>query len=1178
MEDKILTQNKIPGCNQLTRPEEIKALSKYLKNIRKTQEDHTHLENNNIEVPGRTTGKLKTINSLENHIEGLDRVEGINNLYSEESRISIDGNSIKNEDELYTVNSRESLSIQNDNVHLNNSKETLKIESDVEINSYQDKLDIKSDNESLLNKKEKISLDNIESTDNLYTKKEILEVNNKESILPDKKENLVDKREIELESSKIIIDKKDQKDLSSVKIDLESNNDNPSLSTTKDTLIINNDSDLSSHRENLNLGKDFNDLDNTKINIEVPDKLKNLGNDIINLVKDNKDSELLNYKEILNTDEEIGELPSDKEKIEEAEFNGNLSTTIKNLNNTENKVTSLSKESINLNNTDNSSPESLSNYRDDLNNIDLNNSLEDHREDILTEDNNSLTNHKEELSINKDNISLEDYKEKLLAENNNSLVDHKETLTINKDNSLNNFKELLEVDDNNSLNNYKESLAVDDNDLLENYKELLKINNDELTLEDYLDSLEGLDNYEVTNLEQHIERLDKTIVSELSKESIKIPEVNENEFEGYNPLDEEQLNSFEGELTNFYDSILEVPEVESAPRIDGDYNHFNPDNIDSENIYDSVLEIPEINESHIIEELNNNDKAEIPEKNKISNIENLNEDYYISLPKETKDISDLNKNKKETLNSSNGPGNYKYSKDINSLPTKSIEGLDMKLPEFGLDSLNTNNYLRWTAEKAIQGTKLHGESKQLLIDETLAGLVVARDELEKLTKSNRYRLPGNDGGVLGDLVSSGASGVLSNIGNRLGNAVNTAIGSKSVDISNPLNRPKKKKFKIKETSEFDNANNRLTSSNPEGLISSNSVFSAKEKELLTKIVNEGTKASEKKKGNKFWKKLGKAIKNLAIGGNSGNGGYNFKSNYISGSGILTTLMDLCGVSEEDNKVETLEGLQNLLKSSPYISTPDKFTSTGYSSNRIQTLDSNAYWEVILEPYAGTENGNLNYLPGIHEINVRNIKKYGVNTAYNKWIPFTGFDLQKAKMTSKTLNLYDGEISYPISMEFTNELRITIADDQYKSWRTYFEECSKAAIYNSEGHSKEYYNPSQDKEIEEMTLTAIDTNNICVAMYKNICFRCRIYVLTPQYSTIRKFDLLIVMKDFSEEYTGDMGDGAGDITVSFSVVGENPKDNPPKAITINNEPAKKKKGIDYGSIVESGVNSVIGLIK
>lgn len=48
IEKELLKQNKIPGCDQLTRPEEIKALSKYLKNIRTTQENYTSLGKNNL--------------------------------------------------------------------------------------------------------------------------------------------------------------------------------------------------------------------------------------------------------------------------------------------------------------------------------------------------------------------------------------------------------------------------------------------------------------------------------------------------------------------------------------------------------------------------------------------------------------------------------------------------------------------------------------------------------------------------------------------------------------------------------------------------------------------------------------------------------------------------------------------------------------------------------------------------------------------------------------------------------------------------------------------------------------------------------------------------------------------------------------------------------------------------
>ena len=46
-------------------------------------------------------------------------------------------------------------------------------------------------------------------------------------------------------------------------------------------------------------------------------------------------------------------------------------------------------------------------------------------------------------------------------------------------------------------------------------------------------------------------------------------------------------------------------------------------------------------------------------------------------------------------------------------------------------------------------------------------------------------------------------------------------------------------------------------------------------------------------------------------------------------------------------------------------------------------------------------------------------------------------------------------------------------------------------------------------------------------------------MTPQYATIRKFNLLCVLKDFEETYSGDIDAGGYDLNLSFSIVGENP---------------------------------------
>jgi hypothetical protein len=72
MADKILKQNKIPGCERLTRPEEIKALSKYLRHIKRDLENRTDLEETTLEIPGKTTGQFHDVSELPTEYDKLD--------------------------------------------------------------------------------------------------------------------------------------------------------------------------------------------------------------------------------------------------------------------------------------------------------------------------------------------------------------------------------------------------------------------------------------------------------------------------------------------------------------------------------------------------------------------------------------------------------------------------------------------------------------------------------------------------------------------------------------------------------------------------------------------------------------------------------------------------------------------------------------------------------------------------------------------------------------------------------------------------------------------------------------------------------------------------------------------------------------------------------------------------
>ena len=1331
IENEILKQNKIPGCDQLTRPEEVKALSKYLKSIRTTQENHTSLEKDNLELPGRTTGRIPEINSLEDYIEGLDGVRGIKSLYKESSREPLSDNRNSDSAEnhgLYTEKTRENL-YDPRKTELEKHREDIVNKKNILEPTLEDRREELTEEPKELKSlgTEKLNLEGVRDVRNLYINtKENLKVPEKDLELGKERESLIDNHNLELDLTRIDLEgfkdlsykeqlEVDSKnELDTTRISLEKTIETSELSSYREDLKETPEEldKLEDHREKLNSGKDnLKELEDTKVKLRNPVDDAELSKTKVSLERTVEDKELETYRENLRkTPEELDELENHKESLRSGEELKSLPEDKITLGGTVKVLEELGNTKIDLEGTEESEISTLEDYRENLS-VEDNNSLEDTRidltgtkeaemselEDYLDDLENTKDYEASELedtridltgtkefepkSLEDERINLEGTKEYESSSLEDERIDLKGTEEA-EPKALENERidlENTEESEISTLEDYRENLSVEDNNSLEDTRiDLTGTKEAEMSeLEDYLDDLENTKDYEASeledtridltgtkefepkslederinlegtkeyessslederidlkgteeaepeSLEDFIDKLEDTRDFELEDEKLELPETSGDGYEGYTPLGPEELDSLGGNINNFYDSLLEVPEIADAPRQSGDYTPLGPEELDSlggdlGNFYDSILEVPETdNENYLspeeVEKIIENPEQQYNYKDKLpevakgnsaprvetegsynylspEEVEKIieNPTYFYNQQKEIPETDNENYlspeevekiienptyfyNQQKEIPDAQAPDGqeiYKYSENP-ELSSEQVEGPPMKLPKFGLESLNLSNYLRWTAEKAVGWTGVHGEARQLLVNETLAGLVVARDELEKVTKSNRYRLPGNDGGLLGDLVSGGVSGALDNLGDKLGDAVNSIVGSKSVDISNPLNRPDENKFKY---NGFEEANTRSTSSNASNPIKSQSVFSYDEIELLSKITNEGAK---KNSSSSFWKKAGSALKDMALGSSGGERTYSFKNNYISGKGILITLEELCGISSDTDDTNTVEGLYNVLKSSPFITTPDKFTSTGYSNYNIQTLDTNAFWEIALEPYAGPENGDLNYLPGIHEINIRNIVMHGVNTAYNKWIPFTSFDLQKSKMTSKTLSLYDGEISYPVSMEFTNELRITIADDQYKSWRRYFEECAKAAIYNSEGHTSDYYILPPD----EYSLTAIDTNNVCIAMYKNICFRCRIYVMTPQYSTIQKFDLLLVMKDFSEEYTGDIGDGAGDLTVSFSIVGENPNEGKiPEVKVIQHKAPDNSSKTDYGSIVESGVNSVMKLIK
>ena len=1175
IEKELLKQNKIPGCDQLTRPEEIKALSKYLKNIRTTQENYTSLGKNNLEIPGITTGKLPKIDNLEDHI---DTLKVTNSIELVNGSVSLDGN-------FKEVNNLENFKdnlLDDRDISLDNHEEYLIDDRKISLEHIKEKLNVVDKNKL---SSQKIKLINNKEIHKLENTKENLDI--EENI--DSLENFSDKITLS--------DKNDIKELNEHVEKLVNTEQNIVNSLEKEKIYINNSNEIT----NLSNFKDSIEVQENKI-IELPNKkesLKNIKNQVVNNISsykeeipnELKESNSLNTSnEKLRTPEELNSIYSEKIKLEGEVKDSNLS------NYKEDFVGTINEPSLN---------DTKINLEGEIKDQSLNNT----RLNIIDDRDPTLSDYKEGFVGNINEPYLDNTKINIEDSRKNSLSDYKENFvgTINEPTLSNYIEDFIGDIKEQSLGDTKVDIEGEIKDSSLDDTRINIEDNRETTLTDYIEDLIGIINEP---------SLEDTIIN--------IPDSDNNA-----PRTEGSYNYIPENNAALYEESIERPDSDNnAPRQNADYNYIPENNAA---LYEESIERPEtsigprqdkrlykplteeeLENYETIDEVNGEYKENIPEtsigprvdkklykpltEEELENYETIDEvngEYKESLIRSTtpilgkdsegKDIKQEDYNyldEQSTKDIIEGKGNRKRInlEEVDKNSNLYGDGIkeDMpsyKLPEFNIDSLNLNNYIRWAAEKTV-GQLPGGKGRDLLMDETIAALVVAREKLEKISKSNRDRLPGDDM----DLVSGGVSGALDNLGNRLGDAISSNFG-KEIDIKNPINRPETGDSnnigswgEETRTTGWTSGNNRYSSSMPGIGNSVESPFGMKEFNLHRKISGAKSNQSE---SSSFWKKVGETAKDTLLGTGSSEKDYSFRTNYLSGNGIRMTLEDLCNMSPENSNLDSVENLMKLLKASPFITTTSKFTSDPQYGYRSQTLDTNAYWELTLEPYVGVENGNISYLPGIHEINAINIAQHGVNTTYNRWIPYTSFDLQKSKMTSKTLSLYDGEISYPISMEFTNEFRLNIADDQYKSWRTYFERCAQVAIYNSEGHDENYYKNGGNGD--SLEITAIDTSNVCIAMYKNICFRCRIYVMTPQYSTIRKFDLLLVLKDFSEEYTGDIDGGAGDLTVSFSIVGENPANVPMKSNIIN-PPEKKDSGKDYSSIIEGGVNSIIGLIK
>ena len=421
-----------------------------------------------------------------------------------------------------------------------------------------------------------------------------------------------------------------------------------------------------------------------------------------------------------------------------------------------------------------------------------------------------------------------------------------------------------------------------------------------------------------------------------------------------------------------------------------------------------------------------------------------------------------------------------------------------------------------------------------MLDKVLMELVNLRDKGERATKSNRDRLPGGTGLLQQAIMDTDVIKTITNIGRSIFSKIRSNIkGSSHGDTSDPFNRPVTK----------ENYTYSLEQDNFEkGTTTVGWYDPFDEKESVGKTIN----PLEAIKG---------VLSNSKTGIN-----YRFDENYLRGAGIRTTLFDLAEHNLGSSPIESVEGLMQVIRQSPLITEPSKFilapsSDSGHNRKRTTTLDTNNYWEIVIEPYLGLDNGFCSYLPCIDEINVLNRYAHGVKTFYTRWIPVISFDLSRSRTSSKSIGLFGGEFTIPGGVEYSNELRLTILDDVYKSWRRYFEKCADVGVYNSEVHFMDYYGYSNEGKLsldnwsigKELSgnladrVTVVDKTAFALAPYKNITFRIRIYIMTPQYSTINKYDLLATLKEVSIERTGDIDPGSQDLELSFSIVGETNED-------------------------------------
>ena len=1118
MAEKILKQNKIPGCERLTRPEEIKALSKYLRNIKETLEENTDLEETTLEVPGKTTGQLHNISELPDDVAyRLETINPIESLY--DSVIGLEDTR---------------------DIGLSEHRENLEDNREPELSGYRDDLEDNreinlSDYKETVEDNREIGLgDHIEGLEDT-----------RDTELFDYRENLEDNREINLSDYKDVLEDKREPKLSDYRDNIEDDR-TPELSDFKDTLEDNRDNILSDYRDDI---VDEREPELSDYQDKIEDTRDNSLGDYRENIYDNRDLNLSDYRDDIVDEREL-ELSDYKETISDIPGTEELPNTTDELVGGEFRVIpSLPdfKDTI-VDTRDNT----LEDYRDPLTDT-REPELEDTRLDITDEREPTLEDTRIDISDTRDNSlsdvriditdlcepELSDVRLDIQDDRNPELPDTRLDLEDTRENALSDFREDLTDERENSLSDYKESFAGEVNEV-----------------ESLYDAVLGLEDDREPELSDYQEELTDEREPELSDTIIERPDNNEEEarIDGVFPNNEWNTDGSPGYYGSFDDVIPKLVDDRETELSDHIENLEDDREPELEDFQDTLTDDrdPELSDV-IIEALENENPDPLYET-----LANLSEgdlyNFVLQIYNEREHDSDLEidsewKEKISGLISAFlNPDDPNYKEVTKPISPRNAHRFEDEL--FRSIRLIDN-------EEEIEGSLSRNSDGTGRIDgdyDFIDGTNTTKSQVKKHTEDDYKDIP------ISEMPQDSTELMIEYIrylaeqkehphqssGHRRSSRRHpcTRASGSSLRFSkyirekpNPINRPEVNFYgEPKKTYAFELGNSRYEANKKKG---NAGVIG----NLWDSILNTGMNAAEN-----FGREL--------LGAVGYDRSYLFVDNYLTGGGIRTTLSDLC--KKNVALVGSVEDLLDTLKDSPYITTPNKFGTIHEGSYGTQTLDSNSYWEVIIEPLCDDYlNGGYSYLPCFNEINVINMAAHGVRTAYNKWVPISNFELQKSKLTTKSIGLYDGEFSFPVSAELTNEIRFTVVDDQYKSWRNYFQKCMDVAVYNSESHKKGYYDsggitsvnipgpfgisiPTELPNVNpENAVTVVDKSIITVAFYKNITFRIRIYIMTPQYSTIRRFDLLCVLKDFAEEYSGDVDGGGVDLNVTFSIVGENP---------------------------------------